>query len=385
MKKSCLYCKNEKPEEEFSQEHVLPRAIGGNLNTYNPFSINDVCNRCNSLSGLFIDGPFIKSWLINNYRAEAAQRYCHLTPNTILPLNCFGEIEELKYEDKICEFWLGPTGDTIYHFHDEYPEELDCPPMIGVPPTAFKKKIDYGFVFLFIRSNNPKWHPTIVFSTVANFEKTIIYLGNGNKPDLRQFEDIPENLKKLHKKLLSIQGIKHKIKFKAGINFADRFLCKLALGIGSIVLNPEFKFSQSADLLRQGMWTKNSEDRKMLPIKGSGIYSNKTLLGPLDQFTKWNGGHTFLIMRNCDILTLYSNFYETNSSVIVVSNEPNHWKGKIEEGIVYIVSPSLSKAVGPINLADYIAHRIEPSMPNEALRQLEIEMNQFEKLPSYDI
>lgn len=45
MAKICLYCKKEKSDEEFSQENVLPRGLGGNLNTYNPFSINDVCQK----------------------------------------------------------------------------------------------------------------------------------------------------------------------------------------------------------------------------------------------------------------------------------------------------------------------------------------------------
>lgn len=381
----CLYCKKEKTAEEFSQEHVLPRGIGGNLNTYNPFSINDVCSRCNNLSGLFIDGPFIKSWFINNSRADVAKRYCHLTPETILPLVYFGEIEALKQGDKICEFWLGPTGDTIYHFHVPYPEEMDVPPIVGLPPTAYKKDIDHGIVFLFIRSNNTKWLPTIIFSTLSNFKKSTIYLGNGNKPEIERFEEIPKDLKELHKHLISIQGTTHQNRVQVGINFADRFLCKLALGIGSIILNPEFKKSQSADLLRQGMWTKSRTDREQLPIKGTGPLGSKEIMSDLDHYFKWTGGHTFVVMKAQSQLALYSNFYEANSSVILISNEPQHWEGKIGEGLVFVVAPTLSKAVGPIDIAEFIAHRIDSPIAYNLLQDLEAEMIKFSELPPFDV
>ena len=385
MTKICLYCKKEKSDEEFSQEHILPRGVGGNLNTYNPFSINDVCQKCNNLSGLFIDGPFIKSWFINNYRADIAKKYCHLTDQTILPLTYFGEIEDLKFENKICEFWLGPTGDTIYHFHEPYPEELDSPPMVGVPPTAYKKEIDYGFVFLFIRSNNPQWHPAIVLSVMANFKKSILYLGNGNKPSIDQFKEIPDELSDLHLKLKDVQGQTHKNSVKIGINSADRFLCKLALGIGSLLLDESFKESKSADLLRLGMWTKNRSEREKLPIHGTGLLGNKDSMANFDNLFKWSGGHAIVVMATRDRLALYSNFYEVNSSVIQISDEPELWKDKLTEGVVYVVVPPLSKAVGPIKLTEFIAHRIEFDYKNEQLLSLEEQMQQFTKLPPFDI
>ncbi|UPT71150.1 MAG: HNH endonuclease [Flavobacterium sp. JAD_PAG50586_2] len=274
MTKICLYCKEEKEIKEFSQEHVLPRGVGGNL-INNPFSIKDVCARCNNLCGLFVDGPFIKSWFTNNYRSKIAQQYCHLTPETVLPLSYMGEIEDLKSDNEICDFWLGPTGDTIYHFHKPYPDDLDTPNMIGIPPTAYKKDIDPGYVFLFVKSNNPLWHPTIVFSVISNFKKSKLYLGNGPKPNLEQFENIPEQLSDLHSKLTEKQEEMHNNTFTISIDYADRFLCKLALGMGSLVLKPEFKLSADADLLRKGLWTKNKDERKELKIHGANFLGDK--------------------------------------------------------------------------------------------------------------
>lgn len=380
----CLYCDRDKPEKEFSQEHILPQAIGGNL-LNNPLSIRNVCNRCNNLSGLFIDGPFIKSWFINNSRADAAKRFCHLTPQTILPLTYFGECDELKYHDKICETWLGPTGDMIYHFHVPYPTDLDVPPLVGIPPTAYKKDIDYGFIFFFVRSNNPEWQPAIINSILSEFDKSIIYFGNGIAPNIPQISTIPDDLIILQQRLKEMSGKTHSNSFKVGINFEARFLCKLALAMGSLVLNESFQKSPSADLLRKAMWEKNPNQRNQLPIRGSGLLGDKSTMSSLDSVFKWPGGHSIALMKLNNAVALYSNFYEANSSVIQITNEPAHWEGKIQHGIIYVISPSLQKAVGPISLPEFIASRTVPELRYEPLIELENEMSQFSTHPPYDI
>ena len=140
--KRCIYCDREKDEKEFSQEHILPRAIGGVLLPQNPFTTNEVCERCNSISGFFIDAPFTKSWFLNNYRSSNVTKFATITPHTILPLVYFGVMEDLKYEDRICECYLGPNGDRIFHFHNPYDEEFDTLNIIGVPPHLKNKGLD---------------------------------------------------------------------------------------------------------------------------------------------------------------------------------------------------------------------------------------------------
>jgi HNH endonuclease len=90
MKRLCVYCGKDKEEVEFSDEHVLPQAIGGNLPTTNPFLLRDVCERCNNLCGLFVDGPFLKSWITQNDKALHALVGANLGLTTILPLTYIG-------------------------------------------------------------------------------------------------------------------------------------------------------------------------------------------------------------------------------------------------------------------------------------------------------
>lgn len=381
----CLYCNREKEEKEFSQEHVLPRGIGGALTPVNPFSVNDVCIRCNTLSGFFIDAPFIKSWFINNHRASNAKKHIKLSINTILPLVYFGEIEELKFEDQICEFWLGPTGDCIYHFHQPYPTNKDTSPLVGIPPTAKRGEIDNGFVFLFVRSNNSEWHPAIFNSVLSNFKKSEFYLGNGPTPKGGAFSDIPESLLNLHNELKNMQGQSHKNRVLIGIDTGERFLAKLALGIGSILLNDSFRQSKSADLLRKFMWTKDIDERRKIPIHGTSFIVNNEGMKNINEFLKWNGGHVIMAMNIKGSLVLYTNLYEENSAVIQISDEPEHWTGRINEGVCYIIVPGLQKSVGPISLTELIAHKHEPTYTNDELQELETLMSKFDQLPPFDV
>lgn len=381
--KTCLYCKRDKPVEDFSKEHFIPSSIIGAIEN-NPFITHDVCERCNNLCGIFVDGPFKKSWALSNYKASALLKGFDLSKHPILPLNYFGEMEELKFGTKICEVWMGPIGDMIYHFHEPYPEALDTPPMIGVPSTSFKKKdIDAGYVFMFLRSNNPAWHPTIFNSFLSQFTDSDKYFGNGPTPRGGAFKDIPSGLTDLHEKLKSMQGKEHKVTVKLGINYAYRFLSKIALGFGHMLLDPSFLNSESADLLRLGLWAKTEEEKKKAEVRGSGSWGKN--LETVKAIIKWPAGIAFAIMEVANNLILLANFFEEMPFVIVISNEPKLWKGKIGHGIVYVVSPQLNKAVGSVDLPQFLRHIVKPQVPMPALTNLENEFNSFGELPPYVI
>lgn len=392
----CIYCGRNKSSSQFSDEHVIPRAIGGNLEPTNPFLIDEVCNRCNNLSGIFIDEPFIKSWFTQNNKAELSFEYIDLDKDVIVPLRYFGEFEDLKYEDKICEFWLGPTGDQIFHFHKPYPERPNIPPIVGVPTHAKRENIDYGFVFIFIRSNNPIWHKPILYSFVNQFKKSTLYLGNGPKPKGDSFSTIPEELEELHKELKKRTGSDpdkqnsetHKLKTSFGLDYGDRFLAKLALGLGSILLNDSFKKSNSADILRKFMWTKSLEDRSKILLPGTNFVGNN-IDDRLKDFLSWPGGHLlyFLPDKNRGLI-LYTNFYKRQEASILISSNPDHWEGTsvdCDGGVIYVITPFLQSYAGPISLASYLAHKIEPDYIEEDLAQLEEKMEVNKEVPPFDI
>src|SRR5688500_7383766 len=94
--RTCIYCGEEKEENSFSDEHIWPDALGGD---YLPdfWRTNDVCQRCNSLSGVFVDGAFIRSWIGSAERATGALEYLDVSRpgKSILPLDYLGKLQDV--------------------------------------------------------------------------------------------------------------------------------------------------------------------------------------------------------------------------------------------------------------------------------------------------
>lgn len=389
----CIYCGQDKEAEVFSKEHIIPRALGGNLDSYNPFITYDVCGRCNNISGIFIDEPFIKSWFTQHNRAGNAFKYLDVDKDIVLPLSFMGIVKDLGYEDKICDFWLGPIGEPIFHFHEPYPELLDVPPIVGIPTHARRKQIDYGFAFLYLKSDNPVWQKIAHYSFYNHFKKSTLYLGNAPTVQGSIYSNIPSHLISLHEELDRKLGLDmdkediEPLKLITTVNlyYGDRFLAKLALGFGAILLKESFKKSESADLLRKFMWTKTVQDREKLPVKIHN-FTSSIVNEQLKKFLSWDGGHLIHIMPYNNKLLLYVNFYGGQEATVLISSEPEHWQNtevNISTGIIYVISPTLQKCVGPLQLRDYIAHRVAPIFRVEDLAVLEEEMSRNKEVPSF--
>ena len=380
----CVYCNEFKDNSEMSKEHVIPQSLGGNLTPTNPFLLYDVCIRCNTLCGLYIDAPFIKSWLNQNARASNALQYIDLSKKPIVPLIYMGTLHEVQFKDKICELWLGPSGDQIYHFHTPYPDEPNNPRTIGPPPNIKAEQIDPGFVFLFVRATNPIWHPTIVLSTKSQFKEATLYLGNGPKPDNDLFDEIPTKLYTLHSELKNLRDQNHRASTSLAIDYGDRFLSKIALGFGALFLDKSFQESESANKLRQYMWTKRREDRRNSGIHGSSFFSEQ--VEPLKQMLKWPSGHVIHMMSTGDKLGLYISIFESQAATIEISSDFKHWENTFDDdGMLFVISPSLQRYVGPIGFLDFVAHKNDPNGKHPDLVDLEDIMNNKMTLPPFHI
>jgi HNH endonuclease len=389
MLRFCAYCGREKDENDFTDEHVIPVALGGNLSSGNPFLLKDVCGRCNSLCGLFVDGPFLRSWLTQNDRAAAALQGLSVGPSTILPLSYCGELREFAYADRICDFWLGPTRDSVYHFHRPYPEEPDSGFIVGRPPHVFRSEIDAGFVFLFIRSNNPIWWPCIFRSVVSEFWKKKVaepafYLGNGRAPDGIGFSKIPDEYRGLHQRLKGMYGKEHDAVFRSDEHQGERFLAKVALGLGILMLNNSFQTSRSAELLRDYLWQKEWLKRQQTGLQLTGWIGGDSRLS---QFLEWPGGHILTLLNWNQMLFLNAHFLEMQAATMLISDQPEHWEGKVAEddGTVYVISPGLQCFVGPKRLSAFIEYKLgSNSEATSAFRRLETRVR-TSVLPPFDI
>jgi HNH endonuclease len=148
MSTRSLYCDRDK--EDITEEHVIPRGIGGNLKETNLFKLKEVCSECNNACGRYVDGPFIRSAFTYQATVTTAVRAFKPGITDSLPLNFIGQVEDLDFASRICQFWLGPTGDRIYYFHDPYPLGQDAPAVVGRPRYLREDQVDPDFAFLFV-------------------------------------------------------------------------------------------------------------------------------------------------------------------------------------------------------------------------------------------
>jgi HNH endonuclease len=82
----CPYCGFDKDPEIFTDEHVIPRTLGGNVYPTNPFLCR-VCTGCNSACGRYVDGRFSKSWFIHNWKSDAARQTYDPAAEPVFPLS----------------------------------------------------------------------------------------------------------------------------------------------------------------------------------------------------------------------------------------------------------------------------------------------------------
>lgn len=255
--------------------------------------------------------------------------------------------------------------------------------MVGVPTFARKENIDLGFVFLFIRSNNPKWHPIIIKSVVTQFKKSTLFLGNGNINNSETFSKIPEQYQDLYEYLNSLNGKKHNAAINMDDHYGYRFLAKIALGFGALFLNENFIHSESANLLRNFMWELADQDRGKVPLKGTS-FMRHTTNRPSD-LLNWPNAHTIALINQGPILSLYCSFYGIQTATVELSNNPEHWKGKIGKGIIFGIAPGIKRYAGPIFLINYLSHKFDEGYKHKDLEMLEEELSKKPTAPPFTI
>lgn len=376
----CVYCGEDKNEDEATREHVIPRSIGGNLIPNNPFILTRVCKRCNNICGTYVDAEYTKSMFAHGYIADALWKQADIGTNPTLPLIFMGrETTIVSPDGRVCDMWLGPTGDKICHFHHPYPSDLFTPPTIE--QLSFKKdvSIDRGYAILFFRTNNPEWHLTVIRSFVAKFRKSDLYFGSGPNPG-GPFKDIPLDLREFYHYLRDYNE-PHNLRLELDPQGEARFTAKVALGLGALFLNDNFVQSEDAQKLRNLMWSKDPQERASIPVRGAGIYSEQTRF--LDYFT-WDRNHIIMISIATGSLFLSTILFGEEKRVLCLSNDPTHWQGKVDREIIYVIAPFLQAYVGPLDIGEYFGWK-DNGMPSPRLDVLKERMGARTPAPPFTI
>lgn len=365
--RTCIYCGQDKPEGEFSDEHIWPDGLGGSQLEHF-WRTDAVCRSCNNASGVYVDGAFIRSWFGNAERATGARDYLSLTNPVagVLPLDYVGRLEDAPVrEGFITELWLGPCGARIVHIHPDVGDE-DWGGYAGGNPRQKKKTA--GNAYLSFTSEEPYW----ILATLAAFKAHFklakrIVLNAALTPTLKQrffevdWQDADQAADKPIIDYVIAAGRNDEMlrgTLRIPLNLGARFLAKLALGVGFKLFGGAFLATNYALDLRRGFREANDEKRSSLPVKGAGYLSNTHADGAVSALA-WPGGWLVFLHRGAEGLTLSVITPSGRLMTIVITADPTllaTLPADYETGRAWLTIPPLGVAEGPFPLEAYVGH-----------------------------
>lgn len=347
-------------------EHILPQGLGGHL-CNQKFETYDVCDRCNHISGLYVDGAFLRNWFVKNDEAITAREFMDIENGSVLPLVYMGHLQGIELgEWNTCENWLGPCGELIYHFNNLANEENAFGYAGGHPLAARKEP---GRVYLFLTTKQPFWIKTALLSLKSGFPRARRVAGNftfmNDDPLSKIFS--PQDNEDLAR-IVSLNQYWHDIASKQdndcshhtriGIqtNFEERFLAKLAIGLGNNFLDARFQGSESAEHLRRILRLGAYRESPAEELPRTGYWDGASWL---DKVLSIKGAHTLCLIPMKDHFVLSLTLFGGKTIACSISDEPELWADQkdIGMGIVYVIAQQAKKFIGPIELIQFVAHQ----------------------------
>ena len=174
----------------------------------------------------------------------------------------------------------------------------------------------------------------------------------------------------------------YKTQFSTQIGFEQRFLCKVALGVGYNLFGDDYIQSNYALELRKGLWEKDVDKRSQLELRGTSFNYEE------NDFTKlicYRSAHLISLLSLGDFLSLGLCLNGKIFSQIAISDDNQFWKNNNEfsDGIVYLVFPQIKEFIGPIDMPSYLAHKTENDFKIKEIEIIENKRVPFDKLPPF--
>jgi hypothetical protein len=368
--KTCIYCGEEKNPYEFSDEHIWPDALGGD-DLPDFWRTDDVCQKCNNLSGLYVDGAFVKGWPGGAERAMGALKYLSVNDpgRAVLPLNYIGKLPDPNIPaEEVAEYWAGPCGANIFHFRRADDGDRWAT-YAGGDPRKMKKGATAGRAYIALTSTDSFWILVSLASFRAHFKKAALFVTNLTiPPQWTAFKepDLGDPVQARDMSVLSTMinagrnGIGTRLDVVVQIGSDSRLLAKLGLAVGYKTFGARFLATEYANTLRAALWEPSLEKRCGLPVRGTGYLHGALPPGSIGAILKWPDAWVLIMMRSGELLSLAGIAPSGRSMNVLVCEEPDLVNGldsTYSNGQVWLTVPPLGEAVGPIPLPDYIAHR----------------------------
>jgi hypothetical protein len=261
---TCIYCGEEKNDNEFTLEHVIPQSLGG-AHAPDKFKTRDVCEKCNGTLGLFVDAAFERDWFVQNWLRMSAMAFFDPDKPSSLPLICMGSSSLVPpgiNDDEVCESWIGPLGEQVFWIR-KHDEKLYW--YVGGNPRTSKDSESRAY-FLF--SERSMKNPIIswlsfrdAFRDRKKVKKIMCTEVHGEDPKDIGFSSpdaIDVERIAFFKSLSSITNGEMKNQLSFNVNFDQRFMAKLGIGIGYCLFGKKVLETEYGRELRKGLWQRES-------------------------------------------------------------------------------------------------------------------------------
>lgn len=396
VSEACIYCAGRSGDLRRTEEHIWPQALGGD---FGPplFTTKHVCKRCNDVAGQWVDRAFLRNFFTSSERSKIAREFLDPNKTTAQPLVFTGLDVDFPVRDgEVCERWLGPAGESIYHIHEADDDRW----LTLAGGDFFKRKRDPGRVYFALTGASYYWMATAIASVIRYFPRAKIRSLTdfiGDPIDLPVMKLREEPLLDFEQE--EIEWIfdrpkgPHNQHMTINIGYADRFLAKLALGFGRSILGPAVSVSPYANELRKMLWSKDISDRGDIGVRGTGPWDNQAFAG-IERFIRWPGAWSLFFHRAGDCFGLIVGTSQGRLMSIVLSDNPSLWRSEHLEthqgGALYLVIPQREHVFGPIRAMSLIGHvqghRAHPDLlAVEALRTDPAKLPPYERLPVGDV
>lgn len=299
--KVCIYCGCAKPDGEFSDEHIWPDALGGDFLQRDVWRTDEVCQKCNSMSGVFIDGAFIRSWMGQAERSSDYHEYlAGRGKPAAIPLHYLGQIIDVPLPaGHMADFWAGPCGASIVHIR---PDDGDAQwaTYAGGDPRAKKSKA--GRAYMALTSDHEFWIAVSLLSFHHQFGRAERFVVNMDIPAGWPFKEPDrsdpvqsEDMKAVDSLTgASRTGKEIHLQQVISVDTGNRMLAKLGLAVGYKLLGAAFLETENGENLRRGMREAKFEKRQGLTVHGSGLFGQSGLEAVQDVLA-WRGGWATLV------------------------------------------------------------------------------------------
>ena len=336
--------------------------------------LQNVCKKCNNLLGLFVDEAFIKSWYIHNHHANVIRAIPEVD-QPFIPLSYIGKVADLALGDDEVDLWLGPKGEGIFHIHRPYPIEHDLKNIVGLPAYLKNKEdVDKGEIIVLSKETDENRRKKFSQSIREQFPKKSVYFFFANAKIPKLSDRVREYIEPTIK---YFNGPKLTATHESTIDWGDRFLAKVALGIGYKLIGEEFILSNSAYELRKFLWQPDPEIRRSYLIPRYLFFESR-INNTVRQIFGWKPNHIIGIGINKNQLVLNFAVYGCFFGGILISPEMSLWAKKIALEMSCIVCPTLRKGFGPIRTEILRNYRLKKGISNSILFDIDFELSKSE-------